>query len=343
MTLMEPKGLAVSNQEDRFLLKDALDFFSGKKSGHMGTHAYSEPAFRDDPAGGAVYWRDFIKSVRDYYLLSEEADLIARFSRAANDAFLDANGQAITNSYFVDLGPGESEAVWQKTLPIMQASTRPRGYLAIDTNLAFAEAAANLVDEETSVKSAEAQSRDFLRDMLQVNFPNPVIYLLFGGYLCNLASNGQSSAAKLRGNFDSLRHNMRPTDYLVVTQDTNNDEASIMRAYDHEVVGKFMLSVLHRIKRDLPTHDFNPEDFSARIYWDKENMTLKVSAIADKSMSFTIGGHPFSVIKGTELCISNSYKFPLTTFIDAARDAGFESRTLFNPNGLIALHVLQAV
>lgn len=343
MTLMEPKGIRVSDQEDRFLLKDALDFFSGRKSGHMGTHAYSEPKFANDPAGGAVYWRAFIKMVRDYYLLAEEADLIAKFARAANDVFLDSNGQAIANSHFVDLGPGEREAVWLKTLPFIQASTRPRGYLAIDTNPAFAEAAAQLVDDETSVKSAEAQTRDFLRDMLEVNFPSPVIFLLFGGYLCNLASNGKSSAAKLRSNFDSLRNNMSRNDYLVVTQDTNNDEASLLRAYDHPVVGQFMLSVLHRIKRDLTTHNFNPEDFSARIYWDKEHKTLKVSAVADKSMAFTIGGHPFSVIKGTELCISNSYKFPLTTFIDAAREAGFESRSTFNPNSRIALHVLQAV
>lgn len=341
MTLAFVPTEAEPVMETEFLLKDALAFFSGQKSGNMGTHAYSEPHFQGDQAGGAEYWRQFLEENKDYYVYSEEAALIQEKAKLVGSWLPE-------KTMFVDLGPGERSAVIDKSFHIVKATKRPREYRAVDTNETFARQAAHTIVNTTGVVS-NYETRDFLRGMLQNKHPAPVALMLFGGFLCNLPANGVTPADQLQNTLRILRASVPEGSHLIITQDSNQDKDSLMRAYDHPLVGKLMLSPLHRVKRDLATTGFEPEKFESRVEWDAENQTIRVLTIPTEDMTFSIEGHGFTLSKGQELCVSNSYKFHPDTFMAAARQAGWKNRSTLTPQNGNAdgqshhyLHVFQA-
>ena len=61
------------------------------------------------------------------------------------------------------------------------------------------------------------------------------------------------SQVQLTQTFNRLAQNIKPGDYLVITQDYNQDEFSLLAAYTNPDLANYVLSTLHRVKRDLPT------------------------------------------------------------------------------------------
>ena len=138
---------------------------------------------------------------------------------------------------------------------------------------------------------------------------------------------------------------MKPGDYLVITQDTNDIEELLLKAYDHPDMALYILSVLHKMKRDLPTENFDPDAFEFVPRWNKDEhlLSLNISLKKDYApQSFKIDGVPFSIGYGKELSVVNSYKFPPNFFIKAAEMVGFISEKLFTcDDNPIATHVFQ--
>lgn len=344
LALKIPRDTISTSQDEaqKRFLTDTLDLFRGKRSGHMITYAYSEPLHENDPAGGAQYWPSVTKSEK-YYPFKDECEVVKAFASSAR-ALLPKN------PHFIELGCGDSDAILNKTVPFIQENSNGEstvsGYAAVDINAQFVEEAGKIVSQNTILPSEKVafSVNDFMQDALKFDFPHPLVFLIFGGFLCNIASNGIKPIDQLEKGFQTLKKNIAINDYLVVTQDSNQDSTSLLEAYDDKIVGKFVLSTLHRIKRDLDvSEEFDPYAFKPHVEWDDKNKAVNVKVKALQSMGFTLNGEEILIKKGQKFSLSNSFKFSVATFIAAAERAGYASRTHLTPNSRTSMHVLQRI
>lgn len=334
-TALKEQNLWHKEKPDLFL-EDAIALFKGEKTGHMNAYAFNEPnpAIPNDPVRGGEHWTNFIKNSWDYYLIPEESRLIERCARDIG-SFLPAH------STLVDLGPGEKRAVLAKTLPFIKGLNKPSQFIAVDVNSTFAENAASMIKALAKIPSRAVVS-NFLEENLETN--PPAIFSLFGGLLCNAARTDKDSGfVELTENLKRVsRYNMKSGDYLVITQDANQDEASLLRAYTHPDIAKYILSVLYKIKRDLKTDGFDPECFGYNVEWNKDEHLLSLNARATKDQTFTLSGVAFKISQGQEIPLVNSYKYPASFFVESANAAGFTLMKSYAPTaGGVMLHVLQ--
>jgi len=242
-----------------------------------------------------------------------------------------------------DLGPGEDKAQRNKTLPLNRSLRNSTAFAAIDVNNVFAKTAAALVERETGTAS-KAVVGDFLSENLNIFPDQRAVFTLFGGLLCNFGRDIKKKAEDvLKETFNGLAQNMKPGDYLVITQDTNNIKKSLLEAYSHPDMALYILSVLHKMKRDLPTENFDPDAFEFVPRWNEEEhlLSLNIRLKPDRQpQSFKIGDQAFTIGHDREFSIVNSYKFPPDFFIKAAEAAGFVSEKLYELEGNpIATHI----
>lgn len=325
--------------------QDAIDLFKGRKTGHMNPYAFNEPRSEDDPVRGGTWWTKFIEQQDGghpgYYLISDEADVIERHGRAIAEA-LPKNVQS-----HIDLGPGESRAVLTKTLALARAMSSRVRFCAVDINSAFAKNAANLIAQARGLKPYEstAMVEDFLSGPVLDFGKRPRVFSLFGGLLCNGPRRNNTTPVKqLTSSFNAVARHMHPGDMLIITQDTNSDEKSLRAAYDNELLGKYVLSVLHKIKRDLkPAGElFDPYAFEFEMGWNPQEKLVTLSARPTKPMSFRIAGKRCDVDPSQPVPLVNSYKFSTKDFQQSAEESGLVSRAILQGLGdKIALHVFE--
>lgn len=336
------KPLLFDTQDNtaQHFLEDTLALFSGRKTGHMNAHAFNEPnpAIQDDPVRGGEHWTRMIERAVHYYLVTKEAQTVQAFAEEIG-AYLPAGLMS------VDLGPGESEAVYGKTIPFNGGLRKPAGFVAADVNSLFASSASNTVEDATGIPSRSIIG-NFLEEELNLAPDRQAVMSLFGGLLCNFCSDRTKTAGKhLQEAFDNLARNMKPGDYLVITQDTNQNKDQLLKAYSHPDMALYILSVLHKIRRDLPTKNFDPDSFEFVAKWNAEEHLLSLNARLKKDcapQSFEIANVPFTVGHDRNISLVNSYKFPVGFFIEAAKRAGFISKKLLMREGNpIALHLFQ--
>jgi len=318
-----------------YFLNDTLDLFRGVRTGHMNPYAFNEPdpAISNDPVRGGQHWNDFIAANPHYYTVNAEADCIQQ------------NAQLIANLLPTDLisvefGPGEGKAIRTKTLPFNQAIS-PSQYVSIDVNSVYAHQAASLLQEANI--ASDFVVADFFHDNL--NLPEGrKAFSLFGGLLCNIpAIRGKGPVDVLQSTFALMRDHFEKGDYLVITQDACHDVQKLEAAYDHPVIGQYILSVLHKIKRDLNTTNFNPYAFEFAMRYDERQHCVTLGFVADKPQSFKIEDEAYTIPAGKVISLVNSYKFPHPDFVTAACSAGFKVVRSFNCNQATYVHVLQSI
>lgn len=330
----------IANQEalhdlnpDQPFLSAVLALFNGEKSGNLYSYMYGEGSPDDAATSGGEYWHDFLTETHDYYLVREEA--------AAIQKALEPLSMAIPEGLLsVELGPGDSTATDLKTLPFNKA-IKPAAYLAIDINATYAHDAAATVAKAMTIP-AHGQMADFIDGGL-ITQDAPAVYSLFGGLLANIPTiNGVHHLDTLARHLHRIRNMMKPGDYLVITQDSCRDPRKLHAAYNDPLLARCAMSILHRIVRELPTHNFNPDNFEyAGIYTPAtENQGLCIRA--KKLHTFRIGNHSFVVPAGQILTLINSYKFNPIDYRHAAQAAGFKPASAMINHADTNLHILRA-
>jgi len=321
-------------------LADTISFWSGKETGHLNAYAFNEPDpyVPNDPVRGGEHWTNMIVRNLAYYLITKEAE--------AAKQLVSKIGQYLPAGLASgDLGPGESKAQKKKTLPLNQALRSSVAFAGVDVNSVFSNTSAELIEKTTGVPS-KAIVGNFLSEDLNIFPDQRAMFSLFGGLLCNFGRDVKQPVEDiLKETFNGLARNFKPGDYLVITQDTNNIKESLLEAYSHPDMALYILSVLHKMKRDLPTKNFDPDAFEFVPRWNEKEHLLSLNIRLKKErdpQSFEIDGKAFTIGHHHEFSIVNSYKFPPDFFIRAAEAAGFVSEKLFElDNNPIATHIFQ--
>lgn len=323
---------------DQQFLEDTLDFWSGRKTGHLNWQAFNEPEYPGDPVRGGEHWSNMIVRNLLYYLITKETDAVAE--HMPEIAQLLPSGLA-----HGDLGPGENTAQQNKTLPAHNSLDDCPEFAGIDINSVFSDTSAQLIESETGTPSRSVTG-NFLADDLKIFPGKRAVFTLFGGLLCNFGRDTNRSAQDiLTETFNGLAKNMKPGDYLVITQDTNQIRDALLEAYSHPDMALYVLSVLHKMKRDLPTENFDPDAFKCVVDWNEKENLLSLNIMLKDDyppQSFKINGEPFTIGHDRPFSVVNSYKFDPEFFIEAAASAGFVSEKLLMTEGNpIATHLFQ--
>lgn len=333
-------------KKNRFLI-DTINLFSGDRSGHMARYAFTRAQTPQDKARGAEYWEKFIDTAPNYYLYREERNLIQASAKKIAASLPDEVS-------FIELGPGENHAVREKTLAFLRAFNRaatatPSGkrqileYKALDIAPSFACDAARSVTGSLNIPSHPVVS-DFTEDNLTIPTQGCPVMLVFGGTLFNASSvKGYKPEYALQSYLDNIRDIVGPEGYVVITQDINTDEKSLMKAYRHKMCEKAALSIMHRMERDLDTTNLNGDDFQHRIKWDPARSLLTLNAVSKVDKQIMIGGVPFTLRKNDTYPLVNAFKYSIGHFEKVAEDAGFEmiDTVRTGKEKRIALHLMR--
>lgn len=321
---------------------DVQDCFSGSYAGALGSHIYSCPAphIVDDIVDGGKLWLELINNQANYYIYKDEPIFI---KDVANNVCSLIKG----SSHVYDLGPGSETAIKLKTLPFLYGFSYLAGYYPLDISNNFVTSAELIVREIFPDATVRGYSLNFQKDPLPLEHTENGVVLYLGSTISNLPGILHLPFSKNRAanrEFSRLRTLLGNTGHLILLHDSNQNADEVQHAYDHNEGKSFISNVLYKIKRDLPTHNFDPESFSYKVKWYPDCSLLAHIFVSKRTQSFTINGINYHLEKGQEIFPVNSYKPTVDDISIIARKCGFKNlKTFMCPRNRLALHVLKAV
>lgn len=300
-------------------------------SGHMERWEYGPPEYAGDPAAGSVFWAEFIRKTNSYYLLNGEELLI---KEAINSSALDILSKLRT---VIELGPGSKDALNKKTIPFLSACTDLRSYIAVDSEISQSENATKQIHDKYKLLSTNVIEQSF--ETLSVNVPRlgPTGIIMWGCTLGNIPGHsGRNPYDHLLLSLKRLNSAIHSGDHIFISFDTEDNEQSIIEAYNHPLLSSCFLSPLHRLVRDnLVTGNIDPYKWKHESIWIPETMQCAHTIHPTENQDFELCGTKIFIPKNKKFITNNSYKFSSNTIISAAKSAGFSAETI--QNGPMAL------
>lgn len=338
---MQLKHKNIRPQYDAAFAKDIRDFFSGRRSGHIGTWRYSEPLFKGDKVNGMYYWAEFVKNAKSgnsYYVVNDELEVIKALSGYIADLIKEEVA-------IVDLGPGSEEALYQKVCPFIKALDI-KNYIGIDIVPECLERTRVSLNKYDTSISFDKTNADFYEDIIDLKSQTKNLMVMFGQTIFNLPIDPRIKNLPelvLQSRLSRFYKHLRGNGYLIVTQDCNQDPDSIYNAYMTEA--NFDLNLLYRIKRDLPVSDgFDPNGFYFEPKFFPDTGAASHTYIAKNNMQFELAEEVFFIPKSQQFFMHNTYKFRPDKFLDVALNAGFKRlATEISSDKKIAIHLLKCV
>ena len=131
--------------------------------------------------------------------------------------------------------------------------------------------------------------------------------------------------------------------HLVITHDSNQDGADVIRSYTHPSHASFGANLMYRIARDLDVSGgFNPAAWVYRPVWHAEKSLLAHTVVATETQAFNLGGYSFIIRNGESFTLCNSYKYPVALFTEMTKKAGYDTLEIYQgARGCMTTHVLR--
>lgn len=314
-----------------------IDFLNGDRSARLYNFCYQD-AFSSIgiPAGaGMQSWDKVLDGKNDYYVFPNEARLIGNVAADIAKATPYA-------STLIELGIGSRSAVEQKTLPLVHA-LKPQKFVANDLSLQSVTAAKAQIARDVPGLAVDTCVANFLEDQSAIFDHQNANVLMTGSTISNvLAYNGHIPVNEVVAFLKNIAKIMGPKGSLIITQDTNQDEASLKAAYRSPALVKFRQDALYRLKALLGLESFDPSTFRYEPVWEPRCHLLTNTFVNTKDQTVHVGGQTVHIPKGKRVYASNCYKYPRESFLHMARIAGLKPvKTWMDAENRVALHVLR--
>ncbi|NCC22355.1 MAG: hypothetical protein EOM26_07820 [Alphaproteobacteria bacterium] len=319
------------------------ELLTGRKAGHLGLYHYGEPDSACDPVNGSDLWDRFVKNSPNYYQFRSENAIIPEVAGFVADL---TGSRPVS---LVDLGPGSDTSLQAKTFPFLSSVDRIEKYIPVDISAEYLREIDGAVSARYPNLDVSLQQRNYFTDAVSFNVNSVPVFLFLSSNISNLPEadrngNYEKHLGRILSHFHSC---MRRPGYLVVSQDSNQDESSLIGAYGDPLHVDFSLNVLHRIKRDALDEGcdtFDPESWIYQPEWFPERNLLAHSVYSAADQEISVLGRKYRVPRGSRLVLDNSHKYRVPDFLDVCRSSGFAPiKTFMDDSGRIAVHVLEAV
>lgn len=303
-----------------------IDMFTGLREGHMGRYCFSSARSLDDRVRGDEHWTQFIKTSTAYYPYRHQIEIIRHAAKDIGRAVSDA-------STYVDLGTGSLNSFERKVLPIIRAGQFSE-MIFVDLCTTFSKLATARLQQEKLPITTSTYIGNFFKGLPTTR--TKTVISLFGITLGNIIvdiprEKPEQILARTMQHFSAplAQHG----GYFVFDYDTNEDEHSIHGSYDHPSYRAMEMAILERVKRDLPTSDFDPDDFEHVTAWYPKWKLLAQELRAKCDQRFSIGPYKFDLPEGKSFRTGSSFKYSDATIEQAANAAGFTKLQIFSMPG----------
>ena len=319
--------------------RDVIALFEGSAGWHMDPYLYSLPRQPDDPVRGAELLGQF-QNDPAYYLYDSEVALLQTHATAIA-------GHLGERVRLIDYGPGPLRSFRDKVLPLLRALEDPAGYLAIDLCERYAREASAECQARLPEVAAEYAVADFYDPSTRHSDERPVVCLL-GNAIANLhAAPGEEAQAdtalpRFVERLAVIREQLGARGRLLVSHDTNSDEAALLRTYGGSSGAAFIVNIFARIKRDLELDEFDATAFESQTLWRPDRYRIECRATSLRAQRVRIGGRELQVERDQSLHVSNSHKYPAAYFLAMAEHAGLSPvASFFDEQQWMAVHLLE--
>lgn len=280
------------------LEQDFIDLFSYAKKGHLGKYIYMyRPEIYD-------------KAIRQdkYYPFKMERDLLIQ------------KGDQICKSVYevtqaIEFGPGSSTPMKFKTIPFLKALKQQSSfgtYIAMDSNLVYAQEACELIKKEFGSINTKAIEVDFLKkqefEKKYDDWDTEGKKLIFAYGQSIFSNSAYEDIPKLISNIGNL---LRDGDYLLFGADTNRDENMLEAAYNSEIVHELLLNTMYHLKDELNSESFKPEEFDSIYRWNHKESTVEHYLKSSLTQRLRLGNQEIVIENGQVFNILNSRKMDI--------------------------------
>lgn len=317
-------------------------FLMGETSVDLMPYIYS-----DDPNGmyqkkGSEMWNKLITEEPNYYLYKNEADLIADKGSEISKMIFKENFE---KPVIVDLGPGSEGSVRKKSIPFLDAFHKTyRGiacHMPIEISTSFLKKTEELVRQRFPFTHIRGLEENFYDLQTPLEKHNNRISLFPGATIGNNPEEfGKPSWTKTIRSLKNLKQVVGKNGFLVIGYDANNDEDSLMKAYDNPHLHNHVMYLLDRICWEFPELGLQRNQFECSVEWVADEHRISYYAVAQSDM--IVDG--IAIPEGKKLHIGSSFKYPVAVFENIARQAGYEPIDyVTDDQERMVLHILKAV
>lgn len=327
--------------ENQEFVNDLIDLFEGQKLGHLAHYHYSEPSFAGDTVNGAYLWDQVIRNSGAYYQFESENSLLPEVARYLSVLL---NKEKIS---LIDLGPGSGLSLQKKTLPFIKSISDIENYIPVDICAEYLDGIKKTISSKFCDLHITPQQKNYFQDAINFDVNTTPVFLFMSSSISNLPEIDQNNSYynQLHKILSHMHDAIQREGYLVVSQDTNQDEDSLKKAYNSPDHVKFSLNLLERIKRDtcnISNENFDPSVWRYEPQWCKTNECIKHTVIPNIEQSVVLNNKEYQIPKNYNLVLDNSHKYKSDDFVRIAKKAGFiPVRTCMNETNKVAVHILK--
>lgn len=295
--------------------EDVIDLFSGVRGGHVEQLLFSDTKRKE--YSGSQLWYEFLRSARNYYVLSGETDVIRSFAGTIKQRTKNIDT-------IVDFGVGEDAATRRKVVPVIHGLENVKLYVGVDLSNDFLHSTEQIIQQECpGVRTVNIQA-----DFYNTTFPIPGqkrLGLMFGSTITNqdMREKDEFPHNNIVSRLRHLKTLIGNDNEMLITYDANPDAGNAMNAYRNKYWSKHVTGLMYDVAK-IAKGNFSAEAWQHKMVWDGNAHVIHQCAEATSDMSFSIDETELSVRKGQRFVMVNNFKYPKTLFQAMCEEAGFK-------------------
>lgn len=329
-----------SSDSSRFL-KDVQDLFIGCRDSHLGPYLYGDPLaeYLSDSVDGANLWNNMTVDDGRYYLLKSEAALIE--SKASDVA--KASGRGID---FVDLGVGSESSFRAKTRPFLE-NLDVRRYYPVDLCSSYLNSVTITVHQQFPTLEVIASCVDFLDFPTAPEGVETPFLFIGGSTILNLPLSNRTEPPKqnfINAFAQTLTHwrNTFGTVPVLMTIDENQEQSSLLAAYDTAANASFSLNFIERVNRDLPITGLDRSGFQFQAIWNHQQSCIEHTLISTTKHQIVLNKMSLEIEEGKRFVIDRSFKLNESEMRSLFRVTGSNILDIFRvPQNPMVLYLIE--
>lgn len=283
------------------------------------------PKFFYDRHGSGLF--DAICRVPEYYITRTETAILQ--NNAAALARL-----AGTRTVLIELGSGASQKV-----RLMLDVLRPWAYVGVDISKDFLLHSTRRLAAAYPWLKVHAVCADFCQPLaFTCGYPELKRLAFFPG---SSIGNFEPQHAVLF--MRQLQSILGSHGALVIGVDLKKEPRHLNAAYNDAqgVTAEFNLNILRRLQRELGAQ-IDIRSFRHEAFYNEIHGRIEMYLVSLRAQQIHIDNEAFHFEKNERLHTENSYKYSIEEFQALARDAGYESHTVWmDENRLFSVHYLE--
>lgn len=275
-----------------------------------------EPIWFYDARGSVLFER--ICATPEYYLTRTELGIM----RAHAPQMAAALGP-----YVALIEPGSGASL--KTRLLLEALESPRSYVPLDISREHLLTTARRLREDCPSLVVQPVCADFTQTVAipaaALRGARRRVAYFPGSTIGNFSRDAAVALLQL------MREMTGRDGAILLGVDRVKDASLLEHAYDDAagITAEFNVNALRHLNRELGAN-FDLAAFEHRAPWVPAHSRIEMHLVANRDLTFAVGGEPFAMSRGEHLLTEYAHKYTLSDAADIARSAGLTVRATWS-------------